>query len=101
LPSPMRGDAESAAGAVVLDAAGWGERGLDRPDLVEDLQQAVVHRHRVRLVYRSRSRGPFDDLVDPWGLVDKAGIWYLVGGTDAGQRTFRLGRGGAGPGTAL
>ncbi len=92
LPSPMRADAESAAGAVVSDAADWGERGLDRPDLVEDLQQAVVHRHRVRLVYRSRSRGPFDDLVDPWGLVDKAGIWYLVGGTDAGQRTFRLDR---------
>ena len=92
LPSPMRADAESAADAVVLDPAGWGELGLDRPDLVEDLQQAVIRRRMVRLVYRSRRRGPFDDLVDPWGLVDKAGIWYLVGGTDAGQRTFRLDR---------
>jgi predicted DNA-binding transcriptional regulator YafY len=44
------------------------------------------------LTYRSRSRGPFAGLVDPWGLVDKAGIWYLVGGTDDGQRTFRLDR---------
>ena len=92
LPTPFRADAQSAADAVVLDTAGWGESGPDRPDLVEDLQQAVVRRRRVRLVYHSRSRGPFDSLVDPWGLVDKAGIWYLVAGTDAGQRTFRLDR---------
>jgi predicted DNA-binding transcriptional regulator YafY len=92
LPTPFRADAESAADAVVLDPAGWGESGPDRPDLVEDLQQAVVRRRRVRLTYRSRSRGPFAGLVDPWGLVDKAGIWYLVGGTDDGQRTFRLDR---------
>ena len=92
LPTPLRADAGSAADAVVLDPAGWGELGPDRLDLVEDLQQAVVRRRRVRLAYRSRSRGPFDGLVDPWGLVDKAGIWYLVGGTDAGQRTFRLDR---------
>ena len=92
LPTPFRADAESAADAVVLDPAGWGEPGQDRPDLVGDLQQAVVRRRRLRLIYRSRSRGPFNGLVDPWGLVDKAGIWYLVAGTEAGQRTFRLDR---------
>ena len=92
LPTPFRAEAESAADAVVLDPAGWGESGQHRPDLVGDLQQAVVRRRRVRLAYRSRSRGPFNGMVDPWGLVDKAGIWYLVAGTEAGQRTFRLDR---------
>ncbi|WP_084534517.1 helix-turn-helix transcriptional regulator [Nocardia yamanashiensis] len=29
---------------------------------------------------------------DPWGLVDKDGIWYLVAGTDHGQRVFRVDR---------
>jgi predicted DNA-binding transcriptional regulator YafY len=92
LPTPMRTDAESAADATVLDPAGWGELEPNHLDLVEELQHAVVRRRRVRLTYRSRSRGPFEGLVDPWGLVDKAGIWYLVGGTEAGQRTFRLDR---------
>src|SRR5918998_6750726 len=32
LPSPFRADAESAADAVVVDPAGWGESGPDRPD---------------------------------------------------------------------
>ena len=30
--------------------------------------------------------------MDPWGLVDKDGVWYLVAGTEAGQRTFRVDR---------
>jgi predicted DNA-binding transcriptional regulator YafY len=31
-------------------------------------------------------------LVDPWGLADKDDIWYLMAGTDDGQRTFRIDR---------
>jgi predicted DNA-binding transcriptional regulator YafY len=31
-------------------------------------------------------------VVDPWGIVDKDGTWYLVAGTAAGQRTFRVDR---------
>ena len=30
--------------------------------------------------------------VDPWALVDKGEVWYLVAGTPAGRRTFRLDR---------
>ena len=31
-------------------------------------------------------------MVSPLGLVTKSGVWYLVAGTDAGIRTFRVGR---------
>jgi predicted DNA-binding transcriptional regulator YafY len=31
-------------------------------------------------------------LVDPWGLVDKDEVWYLIGGTERGERTFRVDR---------
>src|SRR5262249_9157313 len=27
-----------------------------------------------------------------WGLVDKDGVWYLLAGTDRGQRTYRVDR---------
>lgn len=95
LPDPFRPDAEAAARAVVVDPAGWGKPGKDRPPLVEPLQAAVVRRRKVRLVYAGRTaaaRGPSERLVDPWGLVDKDDVWYLVAGTVAGQRTFRLDR---------
>jgi predicted DNA-binding transcriptional regulator YafY len=31
-------------------------------------------------------------VVDPWGLVDKDDTWYLLAGTERGQRTFRVER---------
>lgn len=95
LPDPFRPDAEAAARAVLVDQAAWGRRGKDRPPLVDELQTAVVRRLQVRLVYAGRARSGADATerrVDPWGLVDKDGTWYLVAGTEKGQRTFRVDR---------
>ena len=92
LPATFRADAEAAASAVVVDPAGWGEAGPLRPDLLDRLEAAVVGRRKVRLRYASRTSERSQRLVDPWGLVDKDGVWYLVAGTPAGQRTFRVDR---------
>ncbi|RSD11490.1 helix-turn-helix transcriptional regulator [Amycolatopsis eburnea] len=87
LPGTFRADAEAAADAVVVDQVGWGGRPKDRPPTVELLRDAVIARRRVRLTYTGRDR-----LVDPWGLVDKDDVWYLVAGTEQGRRTFRVDR---------
>lgn len=87
LPQTFRTDAEAAADAVVIDSARWGERETERPELVGRLQDAVVGRWRVRFDYAGTER-----LVDPWGLIDKDGLWYLIAGTRRGRRTFRLDR---------
>ena len=92
LPSGFRADAEAAADAVVVDPAAWGDWGRALPELVETLQDAVVRRRKVRLTYADRTRARSERVVDPWGLVDKDDIWYLVAGTDSGQRTFRVDR---------
>ncbi|MER6007481.1 WYL domain-containing protein [Nonomuraea angiospora] len=92
LPQTFRDDAEAAAGAVVIDPTGWGERDPDRPELVRVLQSATVRRRKVRLGYEGRSGERTHRLVDPWGLVDKDDVWYLIAGTEAGQRTFRVDR---------
>jgi len=85
LPSTFRADAEAAASAIVVDPAGWGEAaGPPRSDLLDRLEAAVVGRRKVRLSYASRSGQRSQRLVDPWGLVDKDGVWYLVAGTPAG-----------------
>lgn len=92
LPDTFRADAEAAADAVVVDSTRWGERDRTRPALVDLLQDCVVRRRKVSLEYESRGRERTRRLVDPWGLVDKDDIWYLVAGTEKGQRTFRVDR---------
>jgi predicted DNA-binding transcriptional regulator YafY len=92
LPPGFRADAEAAADATVIDSTRWGERRRDRPALVDLLQSAVVRRRKVRLTYTNAAGEGTARLVDPWGLVDKDDTWYLLAGTDHGQRTFRVDR---------
>ncbi|MGD9985417.1 helix-turn-helix transcriptional regulator [Pseudonocardia sp.] len=92
LPDTFRADAEAAAGSVVVDPARWGRDDRHRPAMVDALQDAVVRRRRARLTYEDAKRRRSERLVDPWGLVDKDGDWYLVAGTDEGRRTFRVDR---------
>ncbi|MBB6349762.1 helix-turn-helix transcriptional regulator [Nonomuraea muscovyensis] len=92
LPRPFRADAEAAASATMIDPTRWGERDRRRPEMVDRLQAAVVHRRKVRLTYAGRTREQTERLVDPWGLVDKDEVWYLLAGTERGQRTFRVDR---------
>jgi predicted DNA-binding transcriptional regulator YafY len=92
LPDTFRGDAQAAADAVVVDSTRWGDRDRVRPALVDTLQDAVVRRRKVSLEYENRTRQRTRRVVDPWGLVDKDDVWYLVAGTEKGQRTFRVDR---------
>jgi predicted DNA-binding transcriptional regulator YafY len=92
LPQTFRADAEAAANATMIDPTRWGERDRRRPEMVDLLQAAVIRRRRVRLTYANSARERTERLVDPWGLVDKDDIWYLIAGTERGQRTFRVDR---------
>jgi len=92
LPDTFRADAQAAADAVVIDSARWGARDRARPAQVDALQDAVVRRRKVALDYENRARERTRRVVDPWGLVDKDDVWYLLAGTEKGQRTFRVDR---------
>ncbi|NKY58221.1 helix-turn-helix transcriptional regulator [Nocardia flavorosea] len=92
LPATFRGEAEAAADAVVIDPAGWGRTGRELPGMVQQLQQAVVRRRRIMLRYQGRTGAATERVIDPWGLVDKDAIWYLVAGTEHGRRTYRVDR---------
>jgi predicted DNA-binding transcriptional regulator YafY len=92
LPATFRADAEAAAAATVVDPDRWGANRADRPEAVDALQRAVVERRRVRLRYTGATGRTSHRHVDPWGLVDKHRVWYLVAGTDRGPRTYRVDR---------
>ncbi|MCZ2263635.1 helix-turn-helix transcriptional regulator, partial [Isoptericola sp. QY 916] len=91
----FRAEAEAAAAAVVVDREGWSAAGRVRPPEVDALQRAVVERRRVRIDYTGATGRSSSRVLDPWGLVDKDGAWYLIAGTDRGPRTFRVDRVGA------
>jgi predicted DNA-binding transcriptional regulator YafY len=92
LPTTFRAEAEAAASATMIDPTRWGELDRSRPEAVDVLQAAVVRRQRVRLTYTSGARQRSERLIDPWGLVAKDEIWYLIAGTERGRRTFRVDR---------
>ncbi len=92
LPAPFREGARAAGAAVVVDAASWGRTAPPEPPHLPALQRAVLEGQQVVLGYRGRDARPSSRVVSPLGLVTKGGVWYLVADTDAGVRTFRVGR---------
>ncbi len=77
LPESFRAPAQAASDAVVVDASRWGDRPIVPAELLDTLRAAVVGRDTLLVGYRDK---PPREL-DPWGLVDKDGIWYLIAGT--------------------
>jgi predicted DNA-binding transcriptional regulator YafY len=92
LPATMRAGAEAAASAVVLDPSSWDRDEVPPPPHLAALRSAVVDGVQVELGYTARDRSETERTVHPLGLVAKGTVWYLVAGTDAGLRTFRVNR---------
>ena len=77
---------------VHLDMPRWFHSAEDTPHLVP-LAKAVRQSRSVELVYAANNRTrPKTHTADPLGLVNKAGIWYVVARTDRGVVVFRVER---------
>jgi predicted DNA-binding transcriptional regulator YafY len=93
LPEPFRAPAEAATAATVIDPGGWDHPGgRPPPPHLDAVQQAVVEGRQVRLGYVARDGESTTRTVHPLGLAAKGQVWYLLAGTDAGRRTFRVDR---------
>ncbi|POX63935.1 DNA-binding transcriptional regulator [Streptomyces sp. Ru62] len=92
LPAPHRPAAEVTSRRVLVDATRWKSGPRQAADL-DVLQDAVFSDRRLRLRYRhSGEREPRTYTVDPYGLVAKAGVWYLVADRRGRPRLFRADR---------
>lgn len=92
LPAELREHAERLQECFLLDAPGWyGD--ADRAPHLTAVAAAVWARRAVVLRYR-RWRAPeeIERRVEPYGLVLKAGRWYLVADGPSGIRTYRVDR---------
>ncbi|MGW2373851.1 helix-turn-helix transcriptional regulator [Kitasatospora sp. NPDC001683] len=90
LPAELREHAGRIQERFLLDAPGWYGDADETPHLAA-VATAVWTRRAVVLRYR-RWRAPeeIERRVEPYGLVLKAGRWYLVAGGPSGTRTYRV-----------
>jgi predicted DNA-binding transcriptional regulator YafY len=92
VPAPFQQAAATASQRVLVDPAGW-MRPADEAGELGTLQAAVFADQRVRLRYRSSGQPRATErVVDPYGLVCKSGVWYLVADSDREPRLFRVSR---------
>ena len=94
LPEPFRVQAEAAAASLVVDPQRWGANRIEHrpPRFLDELQDAVIRGVQVRLGYVDGKGAETVRTVHPLGIVAKGPSWYLVSGTEAGRRTFRIDR---------
>jgi predicted DNA-binding transcriptional regulator YafY len=92
LPEQFRASAEAASSAIVIDSTDWDRRKFPPPAHLEVLQHAIAESVQIEMRYGNRDGAESERTVHPLGLVAKGPVWYFVGATDKGLRTFRVGR---------
>ncbi|MFE3652197.1 helix-turn-helix transcriptional regulator [Streptomyces sp. NPDC059152] len=92
LPAPHRPAAELAGRRILVDPDRW--LGGPRPAVdLDELQTAVFTDRRLRIRYRHSGETRLRTYtVDPYGLVAKAGTWYLVADRRGRPQLFRADR---------
>jgi predicted DNA-binding transcriptional regulator YafY len=88
LPEPVREGADRMRQRFLMDAPGWYHDG-DRSDHLGPVADAVWQQRAISVRYESWT-GVVDHRLEPYGLVLKAGKWYLVARTARGLATFRV-----------
>ncbi|MFF3287417.1 helix-turn-helix transcriptional regulator [Streptomyces sp. NPDC003023] len=89
LPS-LRDASDSAAQRFHLDAPGWYQEPRT-PALLPAIAEAVWDDRRVRATYIRRDTEVEREL-EPYGLVLKAGVWYLCARSEGDFRVYRIDR---------
>ncbi len=91
LPARFQQDAARVRRRLHLDPAGWFQ--MEEPvPFLPILQQAVWEDRRVRMTYRRGDGTHVERVIEPYGLVAKAGIWYVVARSFEWVQVFRVSR---------
>lgn len=89
LPEDTAREAQRVAARFHLDPVAWFQ-GPDEQRRLPELALAVWTGRMLHLRYDSW-KGIVERTVAPLGLVQKAGLWYLVAAVDGQPRTYRVG----------
>ena len=89
LPADRRQDEERVRQRIHLDSVEWFQAKEPVPHL-RTIQQAVWEDRRLHLSYHLPFETQVGRLVNPYGLVAKASVWYLVCARDSHIRVHRV-----------
>ncbi|MGH9245891.1 MAG: helix-turn-helix transcriptional regulator [Acidimicrobiales bacterium] len=92
MPKDLAERATVARQRFHLDAPRWHRAGRNEPHLTEVAAAVWEDRHITVRYRRAGETEPTNRHLEPFGLVLKAGIWYLVARRDDELRTYRLSR---------
>ncbi|MDA2806727.1 helix-turn-helix transcriptional regulator [Nocardiopsis suaedae] len=91
LPAPHRPAAEQMSRRIIVEAERWYSGPRADADL-RVLKGALFGDRRLRLGYRHGDGREAEYTADPYALVAKAGVWYLVADAAGQPRLFRVDR---------
>src|SRR4029078_6676391 len=90
LPGELRARASRLVERFFLDAAGW-FHGSEQVPHLSTLAEAVWESRRVTITYQ-RGDSRVERVLEPLGVVLKAGTWYVVAANEEQLRTYRVSR---------
>ena len=91
LPEAQQRRAERMRQRIYLDAVPWFQTRESVPHL-QRLQEAIWHDQRICITYRRSDSQVLEYVINPYGLVAKSSIWYVVAARDDEMRVFRVSR---------
>lgn len=90
LPALHRQRIEEMRQRVFIDSDWWVEQ--DTPAHVPTLMDAINHGQMLEITYQTHTGEHIERTIEPYGLVAKGGVWYLVARRDNAFRTYRASR---------
>jgi predicted DNA-binding transcriptional regulator YafY len=91
LPRGLRDQAASMRARLHIDPTGWRPSSEDL-SMLPIVQDAVARDLKLSFLYARADGDIAPRTVDPFGVVCKQAVWYLVARAPAGMRTYRVSR---------
>jgi predicted DNA-binding transcriptional regulator YafY len=91
LPGHIQETRRAIDNRLYLDAKGWFQQ-EESLRYLKTVEEAVWQERQLRMTYRRQDGSVRQRMVSPYGLVAKAGVWYLVAAAGSGIRVYRISR---------
>lgn len=91
LPGNLRDQAASIRARLHIDPTGWRVSAEDI-SMLPVVQDAIARDVKLSFMYRRPDGDTAPRTVDPFGVVCKQSVWYLVARAPAGMRSYRVSR---------
>jgi len=91
LPAAHRPTVDHIRQRLMIDPAWWW-RDAQTPPFWDELQRAVYEDHPIEATYERYDGKIVQRTLEPYSLVNKSSLWYLIGMRDGEFRTYRVSR---------